>query len=399
MQHIAGIFIPLILILLSGYVIWKSTDAFEAAADFLGRKMSRGVKGATINAVASSMPEFLTTLFFLFTIENEGEFVDSFSGGLGVVAGSAVFNILIIPLAVILFGSAKLAPKVFHIDRKVVQRDGLFLVISNIAFIVIISQERIGKLSALILLGIYLIYLFILKGGLGMGVKEPDHGDRYIFPPEKIRFTDYLTLQLKRILLSGKKLNTGYAWYTLLLTTFFMSIGTLLLVKGTEMLGENEYKLFEGSGMEVVLYGLNLPIIFLSVLLAAAATSIPDTMISIRDARKGNHDDSISNAIGSNIFDLSFALGLPLLLYTLVYDGFSMSAETRTLSVSYWLLMWLINLVVIPIFIYSKRISRRTGIVLLIIYAVFILEIMDVQFMEIDYLQKLANAVIERVNF
>lgn len=398
-QHIAGIAIPLVLILFSGYIIWKSTDAFEAAADYLGRKMSRGVKGATINAIASSMPEFLTTLFFLFTIQNEGEFVDSFSGGLGVVAGSAVFNILIIPLAVIFFGAAKLGPKFFNIDRKVVQRDGLFLVISNVFFIVIISRDRIGLLSGILLVVIYFIYLVFLKKGLGMGAKEPDHNGRYTFPPEKIRVSDRITLQLKRILLSGKTLNTRYAWYTLLVSTFFMSIGTMLLVKGSEWLGEEEYTLFAGTALENTFYGLNLPIIFISVLLAAAATSIPDTMISIRDARKGNHDDSISNAIGSNIFDLSFALGFPLLLYTIIHGGFEMSGSTRTLSVSYWLLMWLINLAVIPIFIYSKRISRRTGLVLLIIYSLFILEIIDVQFFEIDLLQRLAEFVINLVNF
>ncbi len=98
---ILGIIIPVVFILISSYIIWKSTDSFETAADYLGRNMSRGVKGATINAVASSMPEFLTTMFFLFYVKNEGNFADNFSGGLGVVAGSAIFNILIIPVAVL----------------------------------------------------------------------------------------------------------------------------------------------------------------------------------------------------------------------------------------------------------------------------------------------------------
>ena len=58
---ILGILIPVAFIILSSYIIWKSTESFAISADFLGRNMSSGVKGATINAIASSMPEFLTT--------------------------------------------------------------------------------------------------------------------------------------------------------------------------------------------------------------------------------------------------------------------------------------------------------------------------------------------------
>ena len=43
------------------------------------------------------------------------------------------------------------------------------------------------------------------------------------------------------------------------------------------------------------------------VIIAAAATSVPDTILSIKDARKGNYNDAISNALGSNIFDICFA--------------------------------------------------------------------------------------------
>ena len=62
-------------------------------------------------------------------------------------------------------------------------------------------------------------------------------------------------------------------------------------------------------------YGLDIPILFVAVILASAATSVPDTVISVRDAKQGNYNDAISNALGSNIFDICFALGLPLFLF------------------------------------------------------------------------------------
>ena len=96
--EMAQIIFSLLLIAVSCLIIWRSSDGFELGADFLGRKLPAGIKGATINAIASSMPEFLTTIFFLFYLRD----ADGFSGGLGVTSGSALFNLLIIPSMAVL---------------------------------------------------------------------------------------------------------------------------------------------------------------------------------------------------------------------------------------------------------------------------------------------------------
>ncbi len=391
MELILGITFPLLLIAASGYIIWKSTNSFEIAADFLGRKMSLGAKGASINAIASSMPEFLTTIFFLFYIKDGSEFVDNFSGGLGVVAGSAVFNILIIPIAVILFGVSRVTTNNFTLNKKVLQRDGIFLVLSNIVFIIIICQYTISYWHGIVLIAIYILYLTFLRKGFGIGEKINDE-EPVIFEKQKL-WPILKRLDIKQFILNGKLLNRRNAWITIIISTLIMSVGTWFLVIGTELLGKEEYH-FLGKTLK----GLNLPLIFLSVLLASAATSIPDTMISIRDARKGNFDDSISNAIGSNIFDLSFALGLPVLLYTIINGDITMSIHIRELSVSYWLFMWIITLIVIPVLIYSKRISKRTGIVLLILYLIFVVFILE-ETLNLDLFKDKVLKLIEFVNF
>jgi Ca2+/Na+ antiporter len=376
LEYLIGIGFPLILIAISGHVIWKSTDSFETAADYLGRKMSRGVKGATINAVASSMPEFLTTMFFLFYIKDEGEFVDSFSGGLGVVAGSAVFNILIIPLAIIFFGGIKHSGG-FKLDKNVIIRDGAFLIFSNIVLIVIIAQEELKTSHGLILVLIYFIYLSLLRKGLGLKDKSAHDEFAVSFPKLGFKFKYLLLIDLKEVILNGRTLNRSNAWFTLILSTVIMSFGTWLLVVGTKFLGEVHYgnETWIADLLHVEEFnGLGIPIIFLSVLLAAAATSIPDTMISIRDARKGNHDDSISNAIGSNIFDISFALGFPLLLYTLMHGGsLTMSNDIQVLSFGILIAMWLINIIVVFLFMLKKVPMLYKGIALSVLYVVFIL--------------------------
>ena len=88
-----GILIPIIIIILCCIVIWKASDGFEASSEYLGRNLSEGVRGATINAIASSMPELFTTIFFLIFLKD----TEGFSGGIGTTAGSAIFNGMIIP--------------------------------------------------------------------------------------------------------------------------------------------------------------------------------------------------------------------------------------------------------------------------------------------------------------
>ena len=60
-----GLLIPLFLIALCCLVIWRAGDGFMVASEYVGRNLSEGVRGATINAIASSMPEVFTSFFFL----------------------------------------------------------------------------------------------------------------------------------------------------------------------------------------------------------------------------------------------------------------------------------------------------------------------------------------------
>lgn len=51
----------------------------------------------------------------------------------------------------------------------------------------------------------------------------------------------------------------------------------------------------------------------------AAGTSVPDAMGSLLVAREGHGDMAVSNAIGSNVFDILLGLGLPWLVSSLLF--------------------------------------------------------------------------------
>lgn len=346
--------LSLLYIILSCIVIWRSSHGFEVASDFLGRKLPPGIKGATINAIASSMPEFLTTIFFLFYLQD----ADGFSGGLGVSSGSALFNLLIIPaLAVIMLFSMGKGNEII-LNKKVLLREGIVLLLSQLLFIAFLFSAELRAKHGFWLVMVYLCYLMVLF----LISRRRSTGDPGFDSPEADRplkwWLQLVFLDITHLVLSGKALNTLRAWIMLGISTAVMTLGTWLLVLGTDMFGE----------------ATDIPLIFVAVVLSAAATSVPDTIISMKDARKGNYDDAISNALGSNIFDIAFALGMPVLLYNIIFgESITLPGEIQAFTQEVWVFLLMATFLALVIMITGRRFNRLKAWMLLGIYLIFLL--------------------------
>ena len=61
----------------------------------------------------------------------------------------------------------------------------------------------------------------------------------------------------------------------------------------------------------------------------AAGTSVPDLMSSVIVARQGLGDMAVSSSIGSNIFDITFGLHLPWLIWSLAngFEAFPVNSD------------------------------------------------------------------------
>ena len=369
-----GILIPFILVIICCIVIWRASDGFTTASDFIGRNLSEGVRGATINAVASSMPEVFTTMFFLFYLHD----VNGFSGGIGATAGSAIFNGMIIPAFVILVVVLSGLAKKINISRKVYLRDGISLIVAELIFIILISGTTMRWYHGFILMLVYfayVAYMFISMPKNGKN-KEINHSD-YI--KDTASYGSFLrgalTFNFERMIIGkSSKMTSPMAWTLLLSATVAMVLICFLLVQACEWLGSDTYEIpYLGT-----FHGLDIPIIFVSVILAAAASSIPDTIISMKDAKKGNYDDAVSNALGSNIFDICFAMGFPLFLYTIVYGPISMTAEIIDLSAQLRMLLLILTIISIGIYIVGKGLGIFKALALLGLYALFSLFIIGI---------------------
>ncbi len=345
--------VTLLFITISCIIIWRSSHGFEVASDYLGRKLPPGIKGATLNAIASSMPEFLTTIFFLFYLRS----AEGFSGGLGVTSGSALFNLLIIPAVVVLMLFSIGKGRNIILNKRVLLREGIVLLISQFVFVSFLFMGDLRASHGLVLVLIYMLYLGLLFA-ITKRSKTADPG----FELPRARnsrnlLIRILTLDIANIIHRRKEFNRIKAWTMLGVSTLVMTFGTWLLVHATAQFGQET----------------GIPLIFVAVVLSAAATSVPDTIISIKDARKGNYDDAFSNALGSNIFDIAFALGLPILLYNLIYGNtLTLDKEVLAFTQEVWVFLMLATVLGLAIMLIGKTINRFKAFLLLGIYLLFL---------------------------
>lgn len=359
-----GLILPLFLIVVCGYVIWRAGDTFLEGSNYIGRNLRDGVKGATINAVASSMPELFIALFFLFFLKD----VVGFSGGLGTSFGSVLFNSLIIPSIAVLGVLSKSKKQSVEVSRKIIIRDGLWLLLVEFVLIYFIQQGVISWVESLVLIiiyGLYVMYLFkTMKGGHEIDYEEP-FSDK-----EKISFLSaFIILDLKRIIIGNQKLNTNKAWLVFVVSSLIIGFVCYFLVIACEWLGSETYSVYWFGELQ----GLGIPLLFVAIVFAAIGSSFPDTIISYKDAQKGNYDDAVSNAYGSNIFNLCVALGLPLFFFTFIYGPIELTPEIVDLISS--LSWWFFGLTFFSIFLYTRPggVTRNQAFVLILSYIIFIL--------------------------
>jgi|TARA_B110000967_G_C18840901_1_gene539303 cation:H+ antiporter len=343
-----GIIIPILLIAFISYLLWRSCENFERYSKVVGYNLTDGVRGATINAIGSSLPELFVSFFFLFIMKD----VIGFSAGIATILGSAVFNILIIPaliIPVLIKGNHEI-----KIKKKLIFRDAGTLIISQIALLYFIQDGVISLIDGFYLFLIYLSYLLILGKG---------------------RF-------LKRTVNRTKSKKKQSIWFKLIINVVYISVLCLLLVKLCEVVSGGAYPVYYPFSEH--LSGMGMDIMLVAVFIAAAASSIPDLFISYVDASKGEVDDSLANPLASNLFDICVSFGLPLFLYTLFYGDIdlmnSLNPDVFSQIYSIIILMIFITVLFLISVMISKKYTIYHSVFFILLYIGFIYRVINLLF-------------------
>jgi cation:H+ antiporter len=343
----------LLLILISMVIIWRASNGFEAASSYLGRNFSDGVRGATINAIGSSLPELLTVIIGLLLFIDK----DGFAMGVGTTAGSAIFNSAVIPAAVIITVTIGLAKQV-KVSKKVILRDGLWLIACEVVLIFLLSKGEMEWWHGLILILLYvgyIVFMFKTMSGSEWNAHTKEEEEEEAGGNRAVAL---LTLDLQWFMFAKRSLNRGTAWLLLMIAIIVISLACWLLVEAVYGLAKDV---------------LGISVYFVAVILAAAATSVPDTILSIKDAKAGQYDDAVANALGSNIFDITICLGLPLMLFGLIYGStITMLPESQAPVTELRSLLLIFTIIAFAIYYFGAAMGKIKAFLLLGLYLAFV---------------------------
>ena len=350
----------IIKVLFATYLLWKISSTFDLAANFLTRKIGEGIKGPTINAIASSLPELFISTMFLFYYGD----IKGFSASYATIIGSSAFNIAVIPVVSFLIVYFKNNTQKFEIDRVIVKQDGIFLIGAIILFL-LGFLFGINIYFTCILIGYYIAYVWSLYNSRKSNKSDFECNNIIKTESSNGIFSDILNLKFFSIFNSGK-ITAISSLFTILFSIVLIGFSCDILITSTEDISK--------------VVGINL--FFVSFFIASIASSIPDTFLSVKDATNGKFKDSFSNAYGSNMFDICIGLGLPLFVYIIINGTINTDFPIKRIGIigdSFLngnVLLWSIILLLVftittTLIYYYNKLKLQNAIIVLLLYFLF----------------------------
>ena len=307
-------------------------------------------------AVASSAPELAVSLIALFKPGAHE------SIGMGTIVGSALFNLLFV------VGVSAIVARETKLIWQSVVRDVLFYLVVIALLLVAFWDGRIDLFEALTFVFLYMIYVFLavywnrilpepnlfynLEGKMVLGwrkmwivlkeVKDEElEQKKKHLPGERL-----LNKILGFMFISREK----YLWCFMLSIVFIVGLSWQIVDSAVWFAA-----------------ALGIPEVIVALTILAIGVSIPDFLTSFLVAREGRGNMAINNAIGSNIFDVLFGLGLPWLIW-IAWKGSDVVLNREGLLSSVQFLFYFVILFFLVTVLQRWKVDYRAGVVLVFCY-------------------------------
>ncbi|KAL4710816.1 hypothetical protein ACJJTC_010939 [Scirpophaga incertulas] len=123
----------------------------------------------------------------------------------------------------------------------------------------------------------------------------------------------------------------------------------------------------------IIGYTLGIPDTVMGLTFVAAGVSVPDALSSLAVIKEGYGDMAVSNAVGSNVFDILVCLGLPWFIQTaIIHPGSHVLVTSKGLVYSTLSLFSTVIFLVVATHCNGWKLDRKYGVVLMIWYVLFI---------------------------
>ncbi len=298
-----------LLLIASLSVLIKSADFFVEGAKDIGIKMgiSPFVIGVTVVALGTSLPELATSISAVLNDTSEVVIAN--------VVGSNIANLLVV------IGIAAIISRRLTFEYKVLDIDLPLLFISSLLmYLVLLDRDLSLSDSLLFLFGFVIFMLNSVTSGAYSYKVEP-------------------RLQRK-------------AWWYVIggsILIWLSSEYTIVAIKKLSML-------------------MGVPTDLIAVTAVALGTSLPEVMVSVMAATKGQNAIAVGNVLGSNIFNTYFVTTIPSFLGKLkVSDAF----------IHFHIPFMVGMTVVFAVISLTRRISLWEGCMLIAFYIYYLSHIMN----------------------
>lgn len=305
-----------IIILIIGFVVLiKGADLFVDAASSLAENfhLSKMLIALTIVAFGTSAPEFAVSIKSM--MSGSGDIV------LGNVIGSNILNILLI------LGVSSCIHSL-NVKNATVKKELPITILISTLLIVLISDHALAGTASNALTrsdGIIIILFFLV-------------------------FVYYLLTVMR----NKKDNDDEEPKYGIIKSILFTIIGIICLVLGSNAVVDSASFIAKELGVSERLISLTI---------IAFGTSLPELVTSVVATKKGEYDIAIGNVVGSNIFNISIVLGIPLVIFGTIPSITFNYIDLLVLFLSAFLL-----------FVFSfkdHKLSRKEGIVFLLIFIIY----------------------------
>jgi cation:H+ antiporter len=305
----------IIAIAIGIFLLIKGGDWLMRASVALSLNFSipKIVIGMTVVSFATSAPELIVSIQA--ALSGHPDFA------LGNVVGSNIANIgLVLGLTAII--SPMSVPKSFH------KTDWPMMILSSVLFyyLIVIDNKLDFREGAFMFILLIFFIIYLIKFQRNTDLDENNDIQQVLSMKKTVSF--------------------------LLLGSFSLWLGSETLIKGAVSLAES--------------MGVSERII--SVSIVSLGTSIPELTASIIAIMNKEKAISIGNLVGSNIFNLMAVLGITAMIHPLTVEDPGLLSND---------VLWMlgISFIILPLVFLPKsyRLSFRDGLILIILYGLFLL--------------------------
>ncbi len=306
-----------LIIVCFAVVLWGA-DRFTDGACGLARRLnvSELVIGLTVVSLGTSLPEF--TVSFMSVLRGSGDM------SVGNVMGSNIFNILVIT-------GASAFMRNIQVEASLLYRDIPICLMASVLLCVFASSSGlIDRWEGILLVAYFCGYLFMAYRVALMDRKA----QAVAGSPSASRDSSEEMPMLRIIAL--------------------ILVGIIALVAGGHVLVDNAAAVAREWGISESVIGMTI---------LAGGTSLPELATSVMAARKGSYGLALGNVIGSNVFNITFVIGICSSIVPMVVT--EITSVDWYMLIGSCVLVWLVGWT-------SRKFCKWEGFLLVLCYLTYL---------------------------